>query len=166
MTVYSSPIATTRQLMLVLSTVLTGLAAGFFATYQYSVTRALARVDDVVYVKTFQAINATIRSTEFGIIFFGSLVALVISMVMSRNSRLLLLLLTGAVAAYAATLVITFSIHIPLNESLAIVDANTQSAMGRSAFEGRWNDMHLLRTLTVLVAFIFTTLALVSHKRS
>jgi len=166
MTTHSSGIATTRQLTLVLSTVLTGLAAGFFATYQYSVTRALTGVDDVVYVKAFQAINATIRSAEFGIIFFGSLVALVTATALSRNSRVVLMLLTAALVTYIATLMITFSIHIPLNEALALADANTQSAIARSEFEDRWNDMHLIRTLTVLAAFIFTTLALVCHKRS
>ncbi len=53
--------------------ILTGLFAGFFVTYQISVTRGLARVDDVTYVQTFQWINRTVQTPEFAVIFFGTI---------------------------------------------------------------------------------------------
>lgn len=54
------------------TTLTTGLSAGFFSTYQWSVTRGLARVDDAVYVRAFQEINATVRTPWFAVVFFGA----------------------------------------------------------------------------------------------
>lgn len=151
-----------QRLILTVTTVLTGLSAGFFATYEYSVTRALIEVNDTVYVVAFQAINATVQSLEFGIIFFGSFVALIVALVVSRSNRAARNLLFLALVAYLAMLAITFSIHIPLNDSLAVVEANTSeiATAARATFETRWNDMHLIRTLAVLVAFASTVVAL------
>jgi len=69
----------TSQTAHVFATVLTGLSAGFFFAYESSVTRGLAEVDDLTYVQTFQAINATIKNPMFGTVFFGSLPALVLT---------------------------------------------------------------------------------------
>lgn len=165
MAIHSTRNSIPRQLILAAATLLTGLSAGFFATYEYSVTRALAEVNDTVYVTTFQAINATVRSLEFGIIFFGSIIALVVALVVSRSNRTALILLSAALLSYLTMLVITFSIHIPLNESLAAVQATTESAASaaRATFETRWNAMHCVRTIAVLVSFALTILTLIQR---
>lgn len=149
-------------LTLVFAVVLTGLSAGFFATYYYSVTRALATVSDPVYVSTFQAINATVRSAEFGLIFFGSLPALIVATALlwrSSTTRNLLLLAT---AAYCTMLTITFTVHIPLNEALAVA---TDASTARLAFESHWNNLHLLRTLAVCLSFILAVTALMLRSK-
>lgn len=144
-------------LTLVLAVILTGLSAGFFATYYYSVTRALATVSDPVYVTTFQAINATVRSVEFGLIFFGSLPALIIATVLQWSSGATRNLLLLATVAYCVMLAITFTVHIPLNEALAVA---TDASTARLAFESHWNNLHLARTLAVCVSFVLTVTAL------
>ncbi len=165
MTKLSATRLSLEQPLLVLATLLTGISAGFFSTYQYSVTRALEQVDDAVYVATFQAINASVRSAEFAIVFFGSLVALVVAVIAYRSSRTARVLLVAATVSYIILFAITFSIHVPLNEALAIVDVNTQAGIGRLEFESRWNEMHLIRTLAGVMAFVFTTLALTFHNK-
>lgn len=143
------------------ATMLTGLSAGFFATYQYSVTRALTSVDDETYVVVFQAINASIRSPEFGVIFFGSLMALVTALTAYGRGRSGWLWIL-AVVAYGLTLVITFMFNIPLNEALAVVDSGSVDAVatGRASFEVDWNRYHLIRTLCAVLAFLFCVAAL------
>ena len=68
---------------LLLATILVGLSAGFFFTYEASVTLGLAEVSDVAYVETFQAINETVRNPAFGIVFFGSIPAMALAIAMS-----------------------------------------------------------------------------------
>jgi len=159
-------------LALLAAVILTGFSAGFFATYEYSVTRALAGVDDTNYVATFQAINSTIRSGEFGVIFFGSLVAqsaaLIVALSQFSSRKVTAYLLLCAFLAYAATLFITFTIHIPLNNALAVVDIkNVDSAIrGREMFESRWNNFHRLRTATVGISFVLAAFAMVFSRCS
>lgn len=144
-------------LTLMLAVILTGLSAGFFATYYYSVTRALATVSDPIYVTTFQAINATVRSAEFGLIFFGSLPALIIATMLLWRSAAARNLLLLATAAYCTMLAITFTVHIPLNEALAVA---TDASDARRAFESHWNNLHLVRTLAVCLSFVLAVTAL------
>ena len=73
-----------RRVIAIITTVLVGLSAGFFVAYEVSVTVGLAEVDDVTYVHTFQAINATIRNVGFATIFFGSIPAGLLELVMCR----------------------------------------------------------------------------------
>jgi len=152
---------TWRKLVLCVCTLLTGLCAGFFATYQYSVIRALKLVDDTTYVTIFQAINASVRSAESGVLFFGSIPALLLAIVLHRSERSILLLLMGALISYASTFAITFTVHIPLNEALALVDAVNADAVSsaRNAFEIRWNELHLVRTVFATIAFALVVLA-------
>jgi uncharacterized membrane protein len=148
------------SLSLVIAVLLTGLSAGFFATYQYPVIRALATVSDSTYVTAFQAINANVRSVEFGVIFFGSLPAILLAALFSWHVHAVRLLLLTAAAAYAVLLAITFAVHIPLNEALSTANAATESASARQHFETRWNEMHLYRTLAVCVSFTLSVTAL------
>jgi uncharacterized membrane protein len=70
---------TARRLTLLVATVPAGMTAGCFFAYEVSVTRALADVDDTIYVATFQAINDTIRNAAFGIVFFGTVPAIALA---------------------------------------------------------------------------------------
>lgn len=153
---------TLSGLTLLIAILLTGLSAGFFATYHYSVVRALATVSDNTYVVAFQAINDNVRSVEFGVIFFGSLPAILLAALFSWRAPTVRLLLLAAAGAYAIMLVITFTVHIPLNETLSTVNAAAESATARHNFEARWNEMHLYRTLAVCVSFVLTVVALLT----
>ena len=138
-----------------LALILSGLSAGFFATYQFSVVRGLAQVGDTTYVIIFQAINNTIRDLEFGIVFFGTAPAIAMALWTHRHrSSKTLLWLTMALLLAIATLLITFLGNIPLNNALAeIVPLTTDIASAaRTEFEAPWNRLNLFRTLTSLGA--------------
>ena len=64
--------STVDDTALVAATVATGLSAGVFYTFQVSITRALAAVDDTQYVAVFQSINRTIVNPWFVSVFLGA----------------------------------------------------------------------------------------------
>lgn len=146
-----------RRGSLALSTVTIGLAAGFFFTYQISVIRGLARVDDAAYVATFQAINETIRNAPFGIVFFGSIPILVATLALHWNAGGLRRSLIGAsLGLYLATFAVTAIGNVPLNDDLGAVTDRSAAALAaaRADFEGSWNTLNLVRTLTCVGALV------------
>ena len=137
----------------VAATVLAALFAGFFVTYQISVIRGLALVDDMTYVQTFQAINDTVRTPWFAVIFFGTAPMLAVASLLSRRAaRPAAAVFALAVVLAVATVVITFAGNVPLNQDLAAFERLTPelAAEARADFEGPWNRLNLIRTLTAL----------------
>lgn len=135
---------------------LTGLFAGFFGTYSFSVVRGFAQLDDITYVESFQAINATIRNLEFAVVFFGALPAIVLALIANRSGARSKQLFRGAALVFVvATVVITFVGNVPLNRDLAEVTSvtPTSAASAREAFESTWNQLNLARTATSALAF-------------
>lgn len=99
---------TPRQVTLGSATVLAGLVAGFFFTYQISVTRGLAEIDDIAYVSTFQAINRTIVNVWFGFVFLGAFAAIAATLITNRRSdRTTRMLATAAAVLYLIGLAVT-----------------------------------------------------------
>jgi uncharacterized membrane protein len=148
------------RLALVAATVGAGLSAGLFYAYQVSVIRGLAAVDDVTYVRTFQAINDKIENPWFFASFVGTPPLIAGALVLNRRSA-------GAVKALIAVgLVLNLTLfgitifgNVPLNDDLArydTVDAET-AAVARSDFEDRWNRLHLVRTLAAVGSFVALT---------
>lgn len=135
------------------ATVLAGLFAGFFFTYQISVIRGLAIVEDGTYVESFQAINATIRNGWFAVVFFGAVPAALVALALNRRAgRAVTLLLAATALLGVATIAITFGGNVVLNEELALVELTTpeQATAARAAFESDWNRLNLIRTLTAV----------------
>ena len=156
-----------RRGAVVASTVTVGLAAGFFFTYQVSVTRGLAIVDDRSYVETFQAINETVRTVWFGIVFFGSIPILSAALALNwRSGRWHRALVGTSLAMYLATFAITALGSVALNDELAKVTGRSPAvlAAARADFENSWNNLNLARTLTCVVALV--AIALVGRVRT
>ncbi|MEZ5382036.1 MAG: anthrone oxygenase family protein [Microthrixaceae bacterium] len=139
------------------ATVLVGLSAGFFFTFEASVTLGLADVSDVTYVETFQAINETVRNPAFGLVFFGSIPAIFLAVAANwrTSSRAARILLAAALPLYLAGLAITGTGNVPLNNDLAEVATITPeaAATARAGFEDDWNELNLLRTLAIGASF-------------
>lgn len=152
-----------------LATLLVGLSAGFFYAYESSVTRGLAEVDDRTYVQTFQALNETVRNPLFGVVFFGSLPALVlVNVMLSRQACAVQrrLLLVGLLL-YVAGMVITVTGNVALNDELAevgLVAADADLAWiatdARDDFEADWNRWNGWRTLAFVGSFAAVSAAL------
>lgn len=148
----------------VFAIVLAGLSAGFFYGYESSVTLGLAEVDDLTYLRTFQAINATIKNPLFGTVFFGSLPALLLANGYYRKrawtpQRLLLAL---APVLYVIGMAITLSGNVALNNELAGVEPTTSAiaADARDVFEDDWNRLNRYRTIAFIGAFAAAASAL------
>jgi len=160
------------SIALTVATVLTGLFAGFFLTYSASVVLGFAQVDDATYVRSFQAINATIRNAAFAVFFFGCVPSIVWALVANRSGgRTTKVLLGTALATCAAVVAITFAGSVPLNNELATyveLDAAT-AAIARQDFESTWNQLNLARSILAvcgLIAVAAVRPTLRSHLRS
>ncbi|MEZ5376119.1 MAG: anthrone oxygenase family protein [Acidimicrobiales bacterium] len=137
---------------------LVGLSAGFFVAYLSSVTRGLAEVGDTAYVETFQAINASVRNPLFGLVFFGPVPALVLAIATNwaAASTPRRVLMAAALPLYLATIAITGTGNVPLNNDLAevVVSSPEVAAAARAAFEDDWNRFNLMRTVAVVASFV------------
>ncbi|MEP6298552.1 MAG: DUF1772 domain-containing protein [Ilumatobacter sp.] len=158
----STPIRAPRTdrlagIAVIVATVLTGLFAGFFLTYSASVVLGLAQVDDLTYVRSFQAINATIRNATFAVFFFGCVPSILWALVANRaGGRTNITLLAFALTACAAVVVITFAGSVPLNDDLATyVDLDAASAAAeRGDFESTWNRLNLVRSVLAVAGLV------------
>jgi uncharacterized membrane protein len=156
--------------LLAVSTVTVGLMAGFFYAYACSVMVGLDRVDDRTFIVTMQWINATVRNAAFAAAFFGSLVltiaAAVVAVVSSHSARGWIV---AAAVLYAAAVLVTLTLNVPLNEQLAAAgpaDQISDLAAVRAAFEGPWIRWNLLRTGLTIGSLTALSIALLSHCRT
>ena len=156
------------RLALAAAAVAAGLSAGVFYDYQVSVTRALAAVDDVTYVRTFQAINDKIENPWFFLTFLGTPPLIVAALLLNRRSARSVRNLIGAGLVLNLTLIaITAFGNIPLNDDLAkqeIINPET-AAVARSDYEQPWNRFNLARTLAAVGSVGALTVATIVRPR-
>lgn len=152
----------THRMALLVATVLSGLSAGFFYTYQVSVIRGLDLVDDTNYVATFQAINETIRNPMFGLVFWGTVPAVAYAFWHHQNADAreqggpARRLIAYALGLAVAVIMVTGTGSLPLNRDLADLDNVTpeSAAIARDEFEDDWNQYNLVRTLLSAGSFV------------
>jgi uncharacterized membrane protein len=156
-----------RRVLLILTTLATGLSAGFFVTYAISVTRGLARVDDATYVQTMQSINDTVRTGWFAAFFFGSLPLLLAAVVVASTAANRIALGAAAVVYAAGVLGVTFLANVPMNEDLADQTGRSAAAFAaaRADFEDPWNDWNLVRAVAALAVFAAAAAVIVVDRR-
>jgi uncharacterized membrane protein len=162
---------TLPRIVLVAAIVLTGLSAGFFYSYEASVTLGLAEVDAPTYVAAFQAINDSVRNPAFGVMFFGAIPVIAVALALHWRQPPVRTLIGAALVLYLALIVVTGTGNVPLNEQLAeyasidaSIDAAT-AATARDEFEDDWNRLNLIRTVAVVASFVLLALAATSPVR-
>lgn len=138
-----------------LSTLLIGINAGFFYTWSFTIMQSLGLTDTDSAITAMQTINANIRNGWFAIVFFGAPAALLVAGVqlLGVNHKAAIFYLLSVVLA-AVTVAITFTLHVPMNNALAAVDAPTAATTVWSDYAGRWTRWNHFRTGTSLLAFI------------
>lgn len=161
--------ATLEDVAMVAATVAIGLSAGVFYTFQVSIVRALAAVDDITYVATFQSINRTIVNPWFVSVFLGAPALAGAALALHWGAgRPLVAAIVAGLALQVASVVITVAGNIPLNEALDREGLVTGAAAtaARTAFEASWNRLHLARTIASVGSFVAFGIASILAARS
>lgn len=154
-----------RSTSLFAALLLTGLSAGLFYAWSVSVIPGTRRISDASYLETMQHINRAILNPAFFLIFFGSLITLLLATYSElRNGWSLAgaLWLFAFIAYAAGTFGVTAAGNVPLNEALDKIDLNTITSEAanqwRLSYETDWNRWHLIRTIFAVISFILGVL--------
>jgi uncharacterized membrane protein len=147
-----------RTTVLLVAVVLLGMAAGLFYAYAGSVMPGLRRAEDRTVVDAMQRINIAIQNPLFFVIFLGAIVATGVAAVQHRGEPEFVPLAIAFVL-YAATLLITFTLNVPLNNRLAAGDLADAPAI-REFFLEPWIRWNTVRTVTSAGAFVASCWAL------
>jgi uncharacterized membrane protein len=160
----------TRDVVLVLATLSTGLSAGVFLLYAHTVMPGLRRTDDRTFVGAFQAIDRAIINPVFLLgSFFGAplLLAVGAALSLSGPEQDALPWLLAALALHLVVVAITVAVHLPLNDRLKAAgepDAIDVAATRADFSETRWVRANLVRVALDLAAFAASCVALVAGR--
>jgi uncharacterized membrane protein len=144
----------TRTLTIV-SIVFVGVMAGLFFAFSVAIMRSLEKLPPAQGMAAMQLINVRIVNPVFLLFFLGSAVACVALTVVSfigdapgRWWRV-----AGAVVFLVGAIVVTIVVNIPLNDSLAAVDAGSAQADDAwRKYLTDWVRANHVRTVTSILA--------------
>jgi uncharacterized membrane protein len=141
-----------RVASLIAATVTTGLMAGLFCAFSYSVMPGLARTDSRTFVEAMQQINKAILNGWFATCFLGALVFTALAAILHFRNGVVFAWTIVGLALYVATLLITFRFNVPLNDQLAAAGLDNAEA-AREQFESDWARWNVIRTITSVLSF-------------
>lgn len=154
-----------KTIVLLLTTLLTGLLAGIFFTWSNAITPGIGRLDDINYLSAFQNMNRTIVNPLFLIIIMGPVFLSFVTAYLykSNHSNILWLLLLAAILYFVGVFLVTIIGNIPLNNLLDKTDLTNisleEARSLRDKFELKWNNLHLVRTITSTLSFLLLIIA-------
>jgi uncharacterized membrane protein len=143
------------DIVLVVAVIAMGLFAGLFFTFSTAVMPGLTAADDRTLVDAMQQM---IDNPVFPSVFLVAGVLAVVALVQARRSASARTAgwIVAGLALYAVTVVITFVIHLPLNEDLKNAgdpDRIENLAAVRDDFVTPWVAWDIVRTLASTAAF-------------
>lgn len=147
-----------KIIVLILSILFTGLTAGLCFTWFNAVTPGIGRLDNLSFLKAFQAMNRAIINSQFMIIFMGPTILLFVNAVLLRNNNTTFwLFLIAAIIFFIGIGLLTVFGNVPLNEMLDNSNLESLSKLElqtlRNKFENPWNRWHTLRTASSITSF-------------
>ncbi|MFD2725692.1 anthrone oxygenase family protein [Hyunsoonleella rubra] len=155
---------------LIFTTVLlNALSSGFFFTWSVSVILGTKKVGNLTYLETMQNINKEILNPIFFIVFFGSLISLIIVTCLEFNNKpLFWLTLASTIIYLVGTFGVTAFGNVPLNNALEALNINSLSVLElenfRTNYENTWNWYHNIRTVSGLISFILLLIPICIQK--
>lgn len=164
----------TATLLLVATTVATGLLAGLFYGYACSVMPGLARADDRTLVDGMQQINEAILNPIFFLTFMGAPALNLATWLVLRRTRgrhaqddeVVRWILIG-LALSLLGFVVTMALNVPLNDDLAAFSYDharaADIAAARDDFLGPWVVWNIVRALAITGSFVALVWSLVLH---
>ncbi len=136
------------DLLLLATTLVTGLVAGLFYAYSISVLPALRGAEAAAFVEVMQRINKAILHGWFLLCFLGAALlgaTSVIAVLVTGAQAALVVPVLLAAGLYLAQLAVTGTVNVPLNNALDAAGSPDPVA-ARTAFETRWVRWNHLRT--------------------
>ena len=141
--------------------------AGIFFTWTNAVKPGIGTLDDMTYMKAFQAMNRLILNPLFYIVFILPVLTISISTYMSFGSTKLYvfeLFLLSTLLYVLGVFLITILGNIPLNELLENTDLEkislTEISDLRGKIENKWNNFNLIRTVSSFISFLLLVICL------
>ncbi|MEN1785741.1 MAG: DUF1772 domain-containing protein [Bacteroidota bacterium] len=159
-----------KLVVLLLGILGTGLTAGLCFTWSNAITPGIGRLNDLTFLKSFQAMNRAILNRSFLITFFGPVILLSVNAFLHRNESPTVFwsYALAAVPFFIGIGLITVFKNVPLNELLdkTVLENLTgdELKMLRTKFEQPWNRWHLQRTIAALTAFALLLIGLIYSK--
>ncbi len=158
-----------KLIALMLGILFTGLTAGLCFTWSNAVTPGISNLDNISFLKSFQAMNRAIINKSFMIVFFGPVIILFLNAYLFRNDSISFwLFLSAAVLFFVGIGLITIFGNVPLNE---ILDNSSLDALSkiqlqelRNTFEEPWIRWHTIRTLSSFGAFVLLIIGMLYSK--
>jgi len=142
------------SVVLIATTVATGLVAGLLFAWAVSVMPGLRSSDDDTYLSTFRAMDAAIVSNVFFVIaFVGAPLLTAVAVLIHLDDGARLSWVIAALAFSLATIGVTRFVHLPLNAQVkSAVAAQGDFGSLRQRFESRWVRWNVVRTVTATAA--------------
>ena len=151
------------HVVLVFTTFLVSLVAGFVFAFASVVMPGLRDLNDREFIRAFQVIDGIIQKNQpvFVFVWLGSIVAVLASLGLGLGqldgTARLLMVVAGLVYLLAVQLP-TFIINVPLNNKLQAVDVDAVDekslSVARKDFEFRWNLWNSTRTAFASMASV------------
>jgi uncharacterized membrane protein len=159
-----------NTIILIITTVFSGLVAGLFYAWSISVTPGLAKIDNVSFLQAFQSMNRAIINPLFFVAFFGLVILLpVLSYLSSQTSisNQFWYVILATLLYYVGIMGVTIGGNVPLNNALEAlhIESMTPEQMDefRKGFESKWNRLNLIRSISSFLTFLLLVIACVGE---
>src|SRR5918999_3691746 len=159
------------NVVLVAAVIAMGLLAGLFYAFDVAVMPALTAADDRTLVDAMQQMIDKIENPAFFLTLLGAPVLAAVALVQARRSGAAKIAgwIVAGLALYTVMVVVTFAVHIPLNDDLKQAgdpDRIADIAAVRDDFVTPWVAWDIVRTLATTAAFASLAWALVMRGRT
>lgn len=155
-----------NTLILIITTLFSGLMAGLFYAWSISVTPGLARLDNRSYLKAFQSMNRAILNPLFFTVFFGLVLLLPLLGYFTFQTSLgkqFWYVLAASLLYFVGIMGVTIGGNVPLNNALEVLQIESMTAERmeefRMGFESKWNRLNLIRTISSFLTFLLLVIA-------
>lgn len=158
-----------KTIVFFITVLLNALSTGFFFAWSVSVILGTNKVGHLTYLETMQSINREILNLVFFIVFFGSLIALVITTYLQFNNKTVFVLVLASTIIYLiGTFGVTAYGNVPLNNELEALNITKLNLIElkdfRTYYESAWNHYHGIRTISSMISFILLLISIFIQK--
>jgi uncharacterized membrane protein len=152
------------QWLTLMSTLGSGLVAGFFFAFSICVMSALAKIPAPQGIAAMQSINIVVINPWFFTAFFGTAIlclAAIVASVSRWDDPRALYWLAGGVIYLVGVIGVTMRFNVPLNNALAaLASTSPEAAKLWARYLSTWTNWNHVRTIGGLLAAVLFALAL------